>query len=114
MQRWPSRSATTTYRRRIHADGLADGDLFGLNKRGNLSLNLRGVGDATGVGLGLGTTSAVVFLRVGLGFGEAAASESAAEGDAAVSAGGVASVRFCGRGFGGEGDSAGVPVSSCD
>ena len=34
--------------------GLADGELFGLNKRGNLSLNLRGVGDGTGVGVGLG------------------------------------------------------------
>jgi len=42
--------------------GVADGDALGLNKRGNLSLNLWGVGDATGVGVGLGDTSAVVFL----------------------------------------------------
>ena len=75
---------------------------------------MRGVDDATGVGLGLGTTSAVVFLRVGLGVGEAAETESAAEGDAAVSADGVASVLFCVRCFGSEGDSGGVPVSSCD
>ena len=75
---------------------------------------MRGVGDATDVGLGLGTTSAVAFLRVGLGVGEAAASDSAAEGDAALWTGGVASVRFCVRCFGGEGDSTGVPVSSCD
>ena len=34
--------------------GLEDVELFGLNKRGNLSLNLRGVGDGTGVGVGLG------------------------------------------------------------
>jgi hypothetical protein len=37
--------------------GLADGELFGLNKRGNLNcgnLNLCGVGDAIGVGVGLG------------------------------------------------------------
>ncbi len=34
--------------------GLGDVELFGLNKRGNLSLNLRGVGDGTGVGVGLG------------------------------------------------------------
>ena len=32
--------------------GLGEGDLFGLNKRGNL--NLRGVGDGIGVGVGLG------------------------------------------------------------
>jgi hypothetical protein len=34
------------------AAGLGEGDLFGLNKRGNR--NLRGVGDGTGVGVGLG------------------------------------------------------------
>jgi len=93
---------------------VADGDALGLNKRGNLSLNLRGVADATGVGVGLGETSAVVFLRIRLGVGEAAAGDSAAEGDALLSAGGVASVLFCVRCFGGEGDSLGVPVSSCD
>jgi hypothetical protein len=93
--------------------GLGDGDLFGLNKRGNLILNLRGVGDATGVGVGLGDTSAVVFLRIRLGVGDAAG-DSTGEGDAPLSTGGVASVLFSVRCFGGEGDSAGVPVSSCD
>jgi len=34
--------------------GLEDVELFDLNKRGNLSLNLRGVGDGAGVGVGLG------------------------------------------------------------
>ena len=94
-------------------DGLADGDLFGLNRRGNLSLNLRGVGDATGVGVGLGDTSAVVLLRIGLCV-EDATGDSAAEGDVALSTGVVASILFSVRGFGGEWDSVGVPVSSCD
>jgi hypothetical protein len=93
--------------------GVGDGDLFGLNKRGNLNLNLRGVGDATGVGVGLADASAVVFLRLRFGSGEAAG-DSAAEGDVALSVGGVAVVLFCGRCFGGERDSVGVPVSSCD
>jgi hypothetical protein len=88
-------------------------DCFGLNKRGNLSLNLRGVGDATGVGVGLADTSAAAFLRIRLGVGEPAG-DSAAEGDAALSTGGIASVVFCVRCFGGEGDSTGVPVNSCD
>jgi hypothetical protein len=106
------RSANCT--RRIHIDGLADGELFGLNKRGNLNLNLRGVADATGVGVGVGDTLAVVFLRIGLGVAEAAAGDSAADGDALISTGGVASVVFCVRCFGDERDSLGVPVSSCD
>jgi len=93
--------------------GLADGDLFGLNKRGNLILNLRGVGDATGVEVGLMATSVTAFLRTGFGFDEAAG-DSAAERDSALSTGEVASVRFCVRFFGSEGDSVGVPVSSCD
>jgi hypothetical protein len=88
-------------------------ECLGLNKRGNLSLNLRGVGDATGVGVGLGDTSAVVFLRIRLGVGEAAG-DSAAECGSARSTGGVASVLFSVGCFGGEGDSLGVPVSSCD
>lgn len=89
-------------------------DCFGLNKRGNLSLNLRGVGDATGVGVEVGDTSAAAFLRIRLGVGEAAG-DSAAEGDAALAGGGVVSVVFCVRCFGGDGDSlGGVPVSSCD
>ena len=95
------------------AAGLADGALFGLNKRGNRSLNLRGVGDATGVGVGLTGGSVIVFLRISLGVGEAAV-DSAAERDAALPTGGVASVVFCLRCLGGEGDSGGVPVSSCD
>jgi hypothetical protein len=84
-----------------------------LNKRGNLNLNLRGVGDATGVELGLAAASVIAFLRTGLAFGEAAG-DAAADGDVALSAGEAASVSFCVRCFGGEGDSAGVPVSSCD
>lgn len=88
-------------------------DCFGLNKRGNLSLNLRGVGDATGVGVGLADTSAARLLRIRLGVGEAAG-DSAAEGDAALSTGGIASVVFCVRCFDGAGDSTGVPVNSCD
>lgn len=76
-------------------------------------MNLWGVGDAIGVGVGLGDTSALVFLRIRLGFGEAAG-DSVAEGDAALSTFGVASVFLCVRCSGGEEDSVGVPVSSCD
>ena len=76
-------------------------------------MNLRGVGDATGVEVGLAATSVIAFLRTGRGFGEAAG-DVAAEGDVALSAGEVASVSFCVRCFAGEKDSAGVPVSSCD
>jgi hypothetical protein len=92
--------------------GLGDVGRFGLNKRGNLNLNLLGVGDATGVGLGV--TSAV-FLRTRFGVGEAAG-DSAAEGDAALSAGEAVAAAFLDtRCSGGEGDSVGgVPVSSCD
>ncbi len=95
-----------------YAEGLTAGELFGLNNRGNLILNLWGVGDATGVGVG--DTSAVVFLRICLGAGEADAGDSDAEFGGGVSTRGVASVVFCGRCFTGEDDSAGVPVSSCD
>ena len=63
--------------------------------------------------MGLGDTSAVVFLRIRFGLGEAVA-DSAAEGDLALSAGGVASGLFCVRCLGGEGDSDGVSVSNCD
>jgi len=63
--------------------------------------------------VGLGDTSAILFLRIDFGVGEAAG-DSAAEGDAAFSTGGVASALFCVRCFGVEGDSVGVPVSSCD
>lgn len=98
----------------VHADGLADGELFGLNRRGNLSLNLRGVGDATGVGVGLAGPSVIVFLRISLGVAEAAG-DSAAEDDAALSAGEAVAAAFLDtRCLAGEGDSLGVPVSSCD
>ena len=69
------------------------------------------VGDATGVGLG--DTSAVLFLRIGFGVGEAAG-DSAADGEMALSADGVASDSFCVRCLVDDGDSLGVPVSSCD
>jgi hypothetical protein len=95
--------------------GLPDGELFGLNRRGNLNLNLRGVGDAIGVGVGMGVgdTLAVVFLRIRLGFGDTVC-DSAAEGDAPLWTGGVASVFVSVRCLGGEGNSLGVPVSSWD
>ena len=64
--------------------------------------------------MAVGVTLAVVFLRIGLGVAEAVAGDSAAEGDAPLSTGGVASVLFSVRCFGAEGDSVGVPVSSCD
>lgn len=76
-------------------------------------MNFRGVGVATGVGVGLGDTAAVVFLRIGRGVGEIAAGDSAAEGAALLSTGGVASGFFC-VGCLAEGDSLGVPVNSCD
>ena len=62
--------------------------------------------------MGLGDTSAVLFLRIRFGVGEAAG-DSAVEGDAVLSTG-VGSVLVCVRCFGGEGESVGVPVSSCD
>jgi hypothetical protein len=64
--------------------------------------------------VGLAVPSAFVFLRTALGVAEAAGGDSAAEGDAPLSTGGVASVLFSVRGFDGESDSVGVPVSSCD
>jgi hypothetical protein len=91
--------------------GVGDADLFGLNKRGNL--NLRGVGDGTGVGLGVEDASAVAFLRVRLDFGEAAG-DSASEADVVLSAREAVWVVLCVGCFGGVGDSVGVPVSNCD
>ena len=91
--------------------GVGDADLFGLNKRGNL--NLRGVGEGTGVGEGVGDASAVAFLRVRFGFGEAAG-DSASEVDVVLAAGEVVWVVFCVGCFGGVEDSVGVPVSNCD
>ena len=76
-------------------------------------MNLRGVGDTTGVRVGLAGALFIVFLRISLGVGEAAG-DSAVECDSALSTGEVASVRFCVRFFGSEGDSVGDPVSSCD
>jgi len=77
-------------------------------------LNLRGVGEAAGVGVGLADISAVVFLRIRFGVGEPAG-EPAAPGDAALSAGEAVAAAFLDtRSFGGEGDSVGVSVSSCD
>ena len=64
--------------------------------------------------MAVGDTLAVVFLRIGLGVAEAAPGDSAADGDAPLSTDGVASVLFSVRCFGAEGDSVGVPVSSCD
>jgi hypothetical protein len=83
-----------------------------LKKFGNL--NLRGVGDATGVGVGLGDASAIAFLRLRFGFGEAAG-DSASEGDVTVSAGEAFAAAFLGRRcFAGEGNSLGVSVKSCE
>jgi hypothetical protein len=110
----PSRGSSSACRRWIHADGPGDGDLLGLNKRGNLSFDLRGVGEATGVGVGLGDISAVVFLRTRLGVREAAAGDPAAERDAALSHGRVSSIAFSVCCFDDERDSTGVSVSSCD
>ena len=62
--------------------------------------------------MGLAGALFIVFLRISLGVGEAAG-DSAAEGEVALSAGEVAPVSFCVRCFDGEGDSVGVPVSSC-
>jgi hypothetical protein len=97
--------------------GLGDGDVFGLNKRGNLrrgNLNFWGDGVALGVGVGVGDARATAFLRVRLGFGEVAGTSAAAEGAAAVLAGESVSVFVGVRSFEGEEDSIGVPVSNCD
>jgi hypothetical protein len=63
--------------------------------------------------VGVGDASVIVSLRLRFGFGEAAV-DSAAEGSAGVSACELASIFLSVRCFGGEGDSKGVPVSSCD
>ena len=64
--------------------------------------------------MGLGDGSAVVFLRTRFGAGDATAGDSAAEGDAPLSTGGVASVVFFVCCFDGDRDSLGVSVSSWD
>ncbi|HEU0209719.1 MAG TPA: hypothetical protein VFQ78_12170 [Candidatus Udaeobacter sp.] len=93
--------------------GVGDAGLLGLNKRGNL--NLCGVGEGAGVGVALGVGSVIAFLRLRFGFGEAAG-DSAADGDAAFSAGdALASTFLDTECFRDAGDSLeGVPVSSCD
>ena len=63
--------------------------------------------------MGLASTSVVAFLGIRFGFGEAAG-DSVVEGETAPSTGGVASILLSVRRFGGEPDSVGVPVSSCD
>src|SRR4029077_12889549 len=92
------------------AAGGALTDLLGLNKLRRL--NLPRDGDVVGLGAGLGARLAAAsvfgFLRVRFTFGNAAG-DSAAAGEAAVSAGeAVASAFLCRRCFlAGEGDSAG-------
>jgi hypothetical protein len=76
-------------------------------------LNLRGVGDATGVGEGLGDSSAVDFLRIRFGFGEVVG-DSAAKAGVALSVVEVAGVLLGVGCFSGEENSLGVPVSSWD
>jgi hypothetical protein len=93
--------------------GVGDGEVFRLNNVGKRNLNLWGVAVGIGVGVGVGDTLAVALLRTRFALGELLG-DSAAEDDRLVSAGEVASVVFCARCFGGEGDSTGVPVSSCD
>ena len=89
--------------------GAGEGDALterlGLNKLGNLSLNLR---DGVGLAAGLAVASGCVFLRGRLAVGDTAG-DSAVTGAVAVSAGEVvASALVCWRCFFvGEGDSAG-------
>ena len=82
----------------LAAAGLADAEVFGLNK--SASVFFAGDGD----GVTVGATAAVVFLL--------RACFSAGEGDAAVAAAGeaalVASAFLCARCFAGEGDAVGV------
>jgi hypothetical protein len=64
--------------------------------------------------VGVGDASAIVSLRLRFGFGEAAG-DSAAEGDPTLSAGeALVAASFDTRCFGGEANSVGVPVNSCD
>jgi hypothetical protein len=94
--------------------GVGDGEAFRLNNVGKRNLNLWGVAVGIGVGVGVGDALAIVLLRMRFGLGELL-DDSAAEDDGlVVSAGEVASVVFGARCFGGEADSTGVPVSSCD
>jgi hypothetical protein len=63
--------------------------------------------------VGLGDTSAVVFLRIRFGAGEAVG-DWAAEGDAAVAAGEAVAAAFLDTRCSGGDSLGGVPVSSCD
>jgi len=92
------------------------GEVFGLNKRGNLNrgnLNLWGNGVTIGLGVAVGDASVVGFFREGFGVGEVAGA-SAGEGPLAVSACELASVFSRVTRFAGDADCVGVPVSNCD
>jgi hypothetical protein len=118
---------------RVAAAGLADAEVFGLNKSPNVGLE----GDAEEAGLA--AASVFAFLRLRLAAGEAEAPAvlaatgegevagaafglrgrfTAGEGEAAASAAGeaalVASAFLCVRCFFGEGDSAGDPAGAGD
>jgi len=84
------------------AAGLADAEVFGLNK--SPSMNLAGAADAAGVAAALAAVSVLAFLRVRFSAGEA---EVAAVLSAAGEAAAVASAFLCERRFPGEGDAAG-------
>jgi hypothetical protein len=90
------------------AAGLADADVFGLNK--SASVFFAGDGD----GVTVGATAAVVFLlRACFSAGEGDAAVAAA-GEGEVAAAAVASAFLCARCFAGEGDSAGEPLGVGD
>jgi hypothetical protein len=83
------------------AAGLADAEVFGLNK--SASVFFAGDGD----GVTVGATAAVVFLlRACFSAGEGDAAVAAA-GEGEVAAAAVASAFLCARCFAGEGDAAG-------
>ena len=85
------------------AAGLADADVFGLNK--SASVFFAGDGD----GVTVGATAAVVFLlRACFSAGEGDAAVAAA-GEGEVAAAAVASAFLCVRCFAGEGGAAGDP-----
>jgi len=100
----------------IQAAGLGDGEVFGLNKRGNLNcgnLNLWGDGVTFGVGVAVGDDPVVGFFRVRFGSGEVAG-VSVGDCSVVVSACGLASAFLCVGCFVGDADPMGVPVNSCD
>jgi hypothetical protein len=84
------------------AAGLADAEVFGLNK--SPSVNLAGDADAAGLAAPLAAVSVLAFLRVRFSAGEAeAAAVLSVVGEAAA----VASAFLCERRFPGDGDVAG-------